>query len=147
MFDKIAQFLGIKKDPPENFVRRRILIVDDNEIDLKLIQTTVEKIGHQALLAENGKIGYERVKAEKPDLILADCNMPIMDGVDMCKLIKENPDTQNIPLIFLTNVQTPGTVVECFDMGIENYICKPIKPKILSAQIKTIFDECFSTDV
>jgi len=147
MFDKIAQFLGIKKNTPENFVRRRILIVDDNEIDLKLIQRTVEKIGHQALLAENGKIGYESVKAERPDLILADCNMPIMDGVDMCKLIKENPDTQNIPLIFLTSVETPGTVVECFDMGIENYICKPIKPKILSAQIKTIFDECFFTDV
>jgi len=147
MFGKIAQFLGIKKDPPEDFVSRRILIVDDNDIDLKLIQKTVEKIGHQALLAENGKIGYEAAKTEKPDLILSDCQMPEMDGIDMCKMIKEDPATQNIPLIFLTNVETPQTVVECFDMGVENYICKPISPKILTAQIKIIFDESFSTNV
>ena len=147
MFAKIAQFFGIKKDTQEDFVSRRILIVDDNEIDLKLIQKTVEKMGHQAILAENGKIGYEITKAQKPDLILSDCKMPIMDGVDMCKRIKEDPNTQNIPLIFLTCVDTPRNVIECFDMGVENYICKPIKPKILSAQIQTIFNERFSTNV
>ena len=146
MFKKIARLLGIKAAVAENFVSRRILIVDDNEMDLKLIQKTVEKIGHQALLAENGKIGYEVAKAQKPDLILSDCLMPEMDGVDMCKLIKENEETKDIPLIFLTNVDTPKNVVECFDMGVENYICKPIRPKVLSAQIKIIFSERFSNN-
>lgn len=145
MFEKVAQFFGVKRASQEDFVSRRILIVDDNEIDLKLIQNTVEKIGHQALTAENGKIGYEIAKRERPDLILSDCKMPVMDGVDMCKQLKEGSDTKNIPLIFLTNVKTPKTVIECFDMGVENYICKPVKPKVLSAQIKTIFEECFST--
>jgi len=144
MFEKIAQLLGIKGARQKDFVSRRILIVDDNEIDLKLIQKTVEKIGHQALLAENGKIGYETAKRERPDLIFSDCRMPEMDGVDMCKRLKEDPDTKNIPLIFLTNVDTPKTVIECFDMGVENYICKPIKPKVLSSQIKTIFSEYLS---
>ena len=144
MFEKIAQIFGIKGARQEDFVSRRILIVDDNDIDLKLVQKTVEKIGHQALTAENGKIGYEIAKRDKPDLILSDCKMPVMDGVDMCKQLKEGSDTKNIPLIFLTSVETPKTVIECFDMGVENYICKPVKPKVLSAQIKTIFEECFS---
>lgn len=145
MFAKIAQFLGIKSAPQEDFVSRRILIVDDNEIDLKLIQKTVEKIGHQALTAENGKIGYEIAKRDKPDLILSDCRMPEMGGVEMCKHLKNDPDTKNIPLVFLTNVETPKNVIECFNMGVENYICKPIRPKVLTSQIKTIFAECFST--
>jgi CheY-like chemotaxis protein len=135
----------MKEALPEDFVSRRILIVDDNAIDRKLIQKTVEKIGHQALLAENGKIGYETARREKPDLILSDCLMPEMDGVDMCKLIKEDADTKNIPLIFLTGVDTPKNVIECFDMGVENYIRKPVKPKVLSSQIKSIFAECLST--
>ena len=147
MFGKIAKIFGIKGSSSEDFVSRRILIVDDNEIDLKLIQKTVEKIGHQAILAENGKIGYEIAKAEKPDLILSDCKMPVMNGVDMCKLIKEDANTMNIPLIFLTGVNTPKSVIDCFDTGAENYICKPIKPKVLSAQIKTIFDEYLFTNV
>jgi len=146
MFEKIAQFFGIKAAPQEDFIRRRILIVDDNAVDLKLIQKTVEKIGHQALLAEDGKAGYEIAKAEKPDLILSDCRMPQMNGVDMCKLIKEDADTKNIPLVFLTGVDSPKTVIECFEMGVENYICKPIRPKVLRSQIKTIFDECLSRD-
>ena len=76
------------------------LIVDDSEIDRKLLQKTIEKIGHQVLTAENGKIGYETAKIEKPDLILSDCRMPEMDGVDMCKHLKGDTDTKNIPLVF-----------------------------------------------
>lgn len=145
MFEKIAQFLGVKKAVGKRFVSRRILIVDDNETDLRLIQKTVEKAGHQALLAEDGKAGFEIARTQKPDLILSDCRMPEMDGVEMCKMIKESPDTKDIPLIFLTSIDAPKTVVECFDMGVENYICKPIKPKALSAKINAIFNECFST--
>jgi len=144
MFEKITQLFGIKGARQEDFVSRRILIVDDNEGDLKLIQRTVEKIGHQALIAANGKIGFETAKRERPDLILSDCRMPEMDGVEMCKHLKEDPDTKNIPLVFLTSVDTPKTVIECFDMGVENFICKPIRPKVLSSQIKTIFSECHS---
>jgi len=141
VFAKIAQLFGVKSEVPENFVSRRILIVDDNAIDLKLIQKTVETMGHQALLAEDGKAGYEAAKVEKPDLIFADCRMPEMDGVEMCKLIKEDTKTKDIPVIFLTSVDEPKTVIECFEMGVDNYICKPIRPKVLRAQINAIFKD------
>ncbi len=145
MFEKIAQLLGIKKVEDKNFARHLILIVDDNEGDLLLVQRTIEKMGHRALTAKNGKIGFELAKEEKPDLILSDCRMPEMDGVEMCKRIKEDPATKNIPLVFLTSVEAPATVVECFDMGVDNYICKPINPTLLADQIKTIFEEHFTS--
>ena len=141
MLEKIFQLLGIKKAPKEDFGSRCVLIVDDNRADLLLVQRTVEKMGYQVLAAENGKVGFEVAKKEKPDLILSDCNMPELNGVEMCRQIKEDPETSGIPLIFLTNVDTPKTVVECFDMGVDNYICKPINPKLLAGQITTIFKE------
>lgn len=144
MLEKITELLGIKKAVPKDFVRRRILIVDDNKVDLTLIQKTVERIGHEVLTAENGNIGFQTAKEKKPDLILADCQMPELDGVEMCKLLKEDEGTKNIPIVFLTNVNRPATVIDCFDMGVDNYICKPINPKILISQIKSIFKEHFS---
>jgi CheY-like chemotaxis protein len=145
MFEKIARLLGIKKALERNFQSRCILIVDDNEIDLLLIQRTVEKMGHRTLVAKNGKEGVELAKSGKPDLILSDCRMPEMDGVEMCRRIKEDPQTKDIPLVFLTGVEAPATVIECFDMGVDNYICKPINPKLLTNQIQAIFEEHFSS--
>ncbi|HQP09958.1 MAG TPA: response regulator [Candidatus Omnitrophota bacterium] len=141
MFGKIASLLRIKTAPEKKFKSHCVLIIDDNAGDLLLIQRTVEKMGHRALTAQNGKVGLELAKAEKPDLILSDCRMPEMDGVEMCRRIKEDPQTRDIPLVFLTGVETPSIVVECFDMGVDNYICKPINPKLLMGQIKSIFEE------
>jgi len=145
MFEKLTALLGLKPSIDPNFVKRRVLIVDDNEIDRQLIQRTVEKMGHDVLTAPNGKDGFDLAKSARPDLILSDCRMPEMDGVEMCKQLKTDPETKNIPLVFLTSVDTPKTVVECFDIGVENYMCKPINPKLLTSQVRTIFDECFAS--
>ena len=141
MFDKIVQFMGIKRTSEDKFVSRSILVVDDNETDLILVQRAVEKMGHRVLTAKDGETGFQIAKAEKPDLILSDCRMPEMSGVEMFKRIKEAPETRNIPLVFLTGADTPAMVIECFDVGADNYMCKPINAKLLTAQIKTIFEE------
>ncbi len=141
MFEKVARLLGIGRASDKDFKGHSVLVVDDNKGDLLLIQRTIEKMGHRAVTAVNGKIGFELAKTEKPDLILSDCRMPEMDGVEMCKKIKDDPQTKDIPLVFLTSVEAPATVVECFDMGVDNYICKPINPKLLTDQITAIFDE------
>ena len=144
MFEKIFQLLGIKRASKEDFGSRCILIVDDNRADLLLVKRTVEKMGHRVLTADNGKVGFQLAKEEKPDLILSDCCMPEMDGVEMYRQMKEDQEIKNIPLIFLTGVDSPKAVVECFDMGADNYICKPINPKLLAGQITTIFREHFT---
>ncbi len=145
MFEKIKQLFGIKSASGNAAESHCVLIVDDNEGDRLLIQRTIEKMGHRVLTAGTGKAGLEALKTEKPDLILSDCRMPEMDGVAMCKQIKADPATKDIPLVFLTSVETPTTVVECFDMGVDNYMCKPINPKLVTDQIKAIFEEQFSS--
>ena len=145
MLKKIAGLFGIKRNIKENFVRRSVLIIDDNEMDRKLVKRTVEKIGHRAMTAENGKTGFQAAKTGKPDLILSDCHMPESDGVEMYKKLREDEDTKNIPMVFLTGVDRPATILECFDMGAQNYIRKPINPKLLSSQIESIFKECLSS--
>lgn len=144
MFEKAAQLFGIKKAPQKDFIRRAILIVDDNETDRTLIRRTVERMGHRVLTAGDGDAGFQIAKAQKPDLILSDCRMPDVDGVEMCRRLKGDDETRNIPLVFLTGVDTPSTVVECFDMGVDNYMCKPINPRLLASQIETIFKECLA---
>jgi len=144
MLGKIAAFFGKHKDVKEQFKSQTVLIVDDNETDLTLIKRTVERIGHRAITAANGIDGFALAKAQRPALILSDCRMPEMDGVEMCRRLKKDEDTKDIPIVFLTNVDTPKTVIECFDMGVNNYICKPIKPKLLMSQIELIFNECLA---
>jgi len=142
MFGWLKAVFGAKDTESSVVMPRRILIVDDDDVDLALIRKTVETLGHEAVTAKNGKEGLDAVRAQKPDLILADCRMPEMDGITMCKALKEETATKDIPIVFLTGVETPKTVVECFDMGVENYICKPISRKVLTTQIKNIFSEC-----
>lgn len=141
MIGKILQLLGIKKDRGDHPESRCVLIVEDNKADLLLVKRTVEKMGHRALTAENGKIGYELARTKKPDLIVSDCRMPEMDGIEMCKLIKADPETRKIPFVFLTSVDSPNTVIGCFDMGVDNYICKPVNPALLADQITAVFKE------
>ena len=140
MFESIKQLFGGKKGSKDGFINRCVLIVDDNESDRILVQRTIEKMGHRVLMAENGVIGLQIAKAERPDLILSDCRMPEMDGIEMFKRLKDDPDTKDIRLVFLTGVGTPKTVIECFDIGVDNYMCKPINPRLLATQIRTIFD-------
>lgn len=144
MLNLIKRWLGFYKKTGDTAVRRNILVIDDNEMDLTLIRKTVEKIGHRVLTASNGEIGLQIAKTERPDLILSDCRMPQLDGVAMFRKLKEDEATKDIPLVFLTSDDTPANIIACFDLGVQNYLCKPIKPRLLSSQIKSIFQECLS---
>ena len=122
-----------------------VLVVDDNPVDLKIIVHALKDLGCKVMTAENGSEGYVKAVSHKPDIILTDCNMPYMDGVEMCRQIKEDETTKNIPVIFLTGVDSPRNVVECFALDAENFICKPINPKVLTEQIKRVLEEHFKT--
>ena len=84
---------------PENYY---ILIVDDISINLKLLKVVLEPIGYRLMFAKGGYQAIERVKASKPDLILLDLMMPEMDGLEVCKLLKSDPEYAEIPIIFIT---------------------------------------------
>ena len=146
VFGKLTQLFQSFKGPNPEFADRSVLIVDDNDVDRKLIERTLERIGCRVLSAVDGEIGLFIATAEKPDLILSDCNMPNMDGLTMCRKLKESPDTKDIPVIFLTSIDTPSNVVDCFEQEAENFICKPINTKILRAQIESLLKEHFPAE-
>ena len=129
------------KKPKQESINHKILIVDDNEIQRRIIQTTLEKAGYATVQAENGEIGLEMAKRENPDMIFLDCQMPVMDGITMCKRLKENDSLKKVPVIFLTALDTPRNIIDCFEVDAENYLSKPISPKILLQQVQATLEE------
>lgn len=126
---------------PAKFEDRTVLIVDDSEVDRKLIAKTLMKMGCRVLTAVDGEIGLHIALSETPDLILSDCHMPNMDGVEMCRELKNTDETKEIPVIFLTGDTSPSKVVDCFELNVDNYMCKPINSKVLMSQIEDILTE------
>lgn len=123
---------GLKKD----VFQRKILIVEENDRDRRTFSRIVDRMGHKALLAENAEKGLEIAQTEKPDLILLNCQLPGLSGTQMCKKLKEQPTTKNIPVLFLAENDTAKDFFECFELDAENFLAKPIDPKVLMSQIE-----------
>jgi CheY-like chemotaxis protein len=119
----------------------RVLVVEDNIVDQKIICNILKNLNYQVLTAHNGEEGIEIAKAMKPHLIIMDCEMPVMNGWDATRTLKENESTAKIPVVFLTSVKTPKNIVDCFDLDAENYLSKPVSAKVLRDQIPLILKD------
>ena len=117
-------------------MRCKILVVDDEEFNILFIQTLLKDI-YTLVIANNGKEAVELAQKEKPNLILMDITMPVMDGIQACELIKSNSETADIPLIFLTALGGMDDESRGFDIGAVDYIHKPISAPLLLRRIKT----------
>ncbi|HRF55942.1 MAG TPA: diguanylate cyclase [Campylobacterales bacterium] len=113
-----------------------ILAVDDVAENLELLARNLQRLGHKVLLATSGAKAIELANAKKPDLILMDVQMPLMTGFEACKMLKENPQTANIPIIFLTAKAEYDSVIEGFSMGAVDYVLKPFYNEELFARVK-----------
>ncbi|NEQ40085.1 MAG: diguanylate cyclase [Okeania sp. SIO3I5] len=135
---------------PENFY---ILAVDDISTNLKLLRVILEPIGYSLTFAKGGHQALERIKVSKPDLILLDLMMPEMNGLEVCKQLKSDPEYTNIPIIFLTASNEQEHIVNAFELGAVDYINKPFKKAELLARIrnhlllKHTIDELKSTQI
>ena len=141
MFDQILNYFRKKNEQTELNSKKAILIVDDDEIDRKLIKKIVDRQNYRVLLAENGEVGLQIARDEKPDLIVLDCQMPVMGGLEMCRRLKNDTAIAHIPVLFLTSNDTPKNVIECFEVDAANYLSKPVNAKILTSHIETILAE------
>ena len=116
----------------------RVLIVEDNEENRDALSRRLQRRGFEVLIAVDGKIGVEMAKAEKPDLILMDMNMPELDGWEATRQIKASPDTASLPVIGLTAHAMTGDRERAIEAGCSDYHTKPVEfPKLL-AQIEAI---------
>ena len=105
----------------------KILIVDDEEDVVKPIAFRLDIQGFEVLMEPDGDLGFQTAVAELPDLILLDIMMPGIDGLTLCQVLKQRPDTSQIPIIMLTAKTTMGDVEKAFAANADDYVSKPFE--------------------
>ena len=118
--------------------KNKILIVDDEPDILELIEYNLKKEGYQVYTASNGQEGVALAKKVLPDLIILDVMMPKMDGIEACRLMRSMPEFKNTFVIFLTARSEEYSEIAGFNVGADDYIAKPIKPRSLISRINAI---------
>ena len=114
----------------------RILIVDDVETNRFTLRDIIADMGCQPILTENGEQALKIVERFPLSLIISDVAMPVMDGYEMCTRIKENPNTRDIPIIFISAFDDPKDIVKGFELKGEDYVTKPFIPEVVKARVR-----------
>lgn len=118
---------------------KKILAVDDDPELLEFLKETLVSAGFNVITAENGKTAIEQFKKERPDMALLDLMLPDMDGLEICKRIRSDPEYSKIPIIMLTARKTIEDKIQGLDQGADIYLPKPFESKELLAQIRSTF--------
>lgn len=116
----------------------KILIAEDERDIRDLIMFTLQIAGHDVLTAANGEEGWQLTQQHIPDLILSDVRMPKMTGYDLCRYVKATPETQHIPVVFLSAKGQDAEVQAGYDVGALDYVLKPFAPDQLLLKVAEI---------
>ncbi|PWG82152.1 response regulator transcription factor [Pararcticibacter amylolyticus] len=119
-------------------VKQKILIVDDEPDIRELIEYNLKKEGYQVFSASNGQEGITEAKKVKPDLIILDVMMPKMDGIEACRIMRTMNEFKSTFMVFLTARSEEYSEIAGFNVGADDYIAKPIKPRALVSRINAI---------
>lgn len=114
-----------------------LLIVDDNPTNLELLLDTLKDSGFKVLVARDGPSTFQRLGHALPDLILLDVLMPGMNGFEVCRKLKENKETREIPVIFMTSLDDTGNKIKGFQAGAVDYVTKPFQQEEVLARVAT----------
>ena len=112
-----------------------VLIVDDVEINREILGEIVTDMGYQTVLAESGIQALERIRERPPNLVLTDISMPEMDGYELCRRLKADVHTRDIPIIFISAFDKTTDIVKGFELGGGDYITKPFIPELVKARV------------
>jgi len=115
-----------------------ILLVDDEPDILDIISYNLKAEGYKVKTASSGREGVEKAKKVRPDLILLDVMMPEMDGIEACEQIRKTPGLEHTIIAFLTARSEDYSQVAGFEVGADDYITKPVKPKVLTSRLKAL---------
>jgi len=118
--------------------KKKVLFIDDNPVDRALISALLEKYDFEVLLAPDGPTGLRLIQENKFDIILLDILLPGISGIELCKKIKKNPATEDIPVIFYTSIETPKNLIDYASYGARDYIQKMTPPQELVDSIRAI---------
>ncbi len=127
-----------KKYHPMKTKDIKILLVDDEPDILEIVSYNLSSEGYEVFTAKNGIEGVAKAKKKTPHLIILDVMMPEMDGIEACEIIRSTPGLENTIITFLTARGEDYSQVAGFDAGADDYITKPIKPKVLLSKVKAL---------
>ena len=116
----------------------KILIAEDERDIRDLVAFTLRFAGHEVFTASNGEEAVDMAPKVNPDIILMDVRMPRMTGYEACKVMKQNPDLKDIPIVFLSAKGQDAEIQQGLDAGAEEYILKPFAPDQLTSHVKAI---------
>lgn len=126
--------------------KRKILIVDDEADILDLLEYNLQKEGYKVFRAMDGREALKVAKTHSPDLVLLDIMMPVMDGIETCRQMRLMPETEHAYIVFLTARAEEYSELAGFEAGADDYISKPIKPRILVSRLRAILRRNTSGD-
>ena len=124
----------------------KILLVDDEPDILEIVRYNLSSQGYQIIIGKNGIEAVEKTKKHRPHLIILDVMMPEMDGIEACEKIRELPNQNDTIITFLTARGEDYSQVAGFDAGADDYIAKPIKPKVLVSKVKALLRRLKESD-
>lgn len=116
----------------------KILLVDDDPDILEIVRYNLMQEGYKIITAQNGKQAVKKAIKERPHLIIMDVMMPEMDGIEACEVIRKTPELNDVIITFLTARAEDYSQLAGFDVGADDYITKPIKPKVLTSKVKAL---------
>lgn len=118
---------------------KKILIADDEPDILEIIQFNLQQEGYEVVTAKTGDDAIEKAKKTKPDLIILDIMMPGKNGIEVCNLLRMMPDFKKTLIVFLTAMSDEGTEIRGLETGADDYLTKPISPKVLVSKVNSLF--------
>jgi len=118
---------------------KKILIADDEPDILEIIQYNLSKEGYEVVIAKDGEEALAKAKYSKPDLIILDIMMPKKSGIEVCEILRSQPSFKNTLIIFLTALNDETSHVKGLETGADDYVSKPISPKVLISRVNALF--------
>lgn len=119
---------------------KRILMVEDTEDNRQIIRDLMESVGYDLIEAEDGAAGVAMAIEHRPDLILMDIQLPVMDGYEACRRIKADPELRHIPIIAVTSYALSGDETKTKAAGCDGYVAKPFSPRQLLAKMNEFLE-------
>src|SRR6187431_437719 len=120
-------------------ILKKILIADDEPDILEIIQFNLQAEGFEVITARNGDEAIEAAKKHQPDLIILDIMMPGKNGIDVCNILRLQPAFKETLIVFLSALSDEGTEIRGLETGADDYLTKPIRPKILVSKVNALF--------
>jgi two-component system, cell cycle response regulator DivK len=114
----------------------RILIIEDNKANLELAEYLLKASGYATLAARDGEEGVRAARKERPDLIICDLQMPIMDGYEVVRELKKDPQLRSIPVLAVTALSMPGDRNNVLSAGFDGYLSKPVDPETFARTVE-----------